>query len=390
MARQRATLAMLAFAVLGFSIGQTAFIPAVAGAARSLDVSTAAAGWVVTASLVSSAVLTPVLGRLGDIFGRRRLFVLILAAVCIGSILSAIATNLPGIVIGRVLYGAGAGLFPVGFGILRDVLAADRRGQAIGFLSALAGLGGGVGPAVGGLLVELGSYTTIFWVGAVVALVPAVVAPFLLRRRSDRRREPVDWRGVLLLAVGLTAPLVAITNSVRWGWLDLRTGGLALGGLAVLEVWTLVRFERRTVSPLLDMRIVLQQRVAFANAASVLVGYASYSGFVLIALLAQVPVGGGLRARARAGGLRPADGSGVHCDGLNGGTERAHPASRTGAHGALNRRGRVCPRARPDRPESREPGGCRDRRGAPPRRRRPCDRQHVEPRHRCSAERPDR
>lgn len=280
---------MLAFAVLGFSIGQTAFIPAVAGLARSLDVSTAAAGWVVTAPLVSSAVLTPVLGRLGDMFGRRRVFVLILASVCLGSILSAVATNLPGILVGRVLYGAGAGLFPVGFGILRDVLPAERRGQAIGFLSALAGLGGGLGPAVGGALVELDSYTAIFWGGAVVALVPAAAAPFLVSRRSDRRQESVDWRGVLLLAAGLTAPLVAITNSVRWGWLDLRTGGLALGGLAVLAYF--VRFERRLVAPLLDMGIVLQRRVAFANTASVLVGYASYSGFMLIALLAQVPSG---------------------------------------------------------------------------------------------------
>jgi MFS family permease len=96
---------------------------------------------------------------------------------------------------------------------------------------------------------------------------------------------------VLVLASGLTAPLLAITNSVTWGWLDVRTLGLALGGVAVLAYF--VRLERRTVSPLLDMRIVLQRRVAFANAASVLVGFASYSGFLLISLLAQVPKGAG-------------------------------------------------------------------------------------------------
>jgi MFS family permease len=289
--RRNATLATLAFAILGFSIGQTAFLPAVAGLSRTLGVSTAAAGWAVTASLVSAAVLTPVLGRLADMFGRRRLFVLSLAAVFLGSVLSAIAPTLPGIIVGRVLYGAGAGLFPICFGIIREVLPTARRGQAIGALSALAALGGGIGPAFGGVLVGLGSYTTIFWFGAIVAVVPVLAAPFLDGRHFQSRAGSVDWRGTLLLAVGITAPLVAITNSVRWGWLDPRTAGFAFGGLGVLALF--VQLERRTASPLLDMQIMFQRRVAVANSVSFLVGFANYSGCLLIPLLAQVPNGAG-------------------------------------------------------------------------------------------------
>jgi MFS family permease len=300
--RQYATLATLAFAVLGFSIGQSSFIPAVGHLARELDVSTAAAGWAVTASLVSAAVLTPVLGRLADMFGRRRVFVLILAAVFLGSVLSAVAPTLPGIIAGRALYGAGAGLFPVCFGIIREVLPTARRGQAIGALSALAALGGGMGPAVGGVLVGLGSYTTIFWVGAILAVIPALATPFLDSRRFQSR-APVDWRGTVLLAVGITAPLIAITNSVRWGWVDARTAGFALGGLALLAIF--VHLERHTASPLLDMGIVLQRRVAIANTVSLLVGFANFAGCLLIPLLAQVPARGGYGL-----GLSPA-GSGL-------------------------------------------------------------------------------
>ena len=300
--RQHATLATLAFAVLGFSVGQSSFIPAVGDLARELDVSTAAAGWAVTASLVSAAVLTPVLGRLADMFGRRRVFVLILAAVFLGSVLSAVAPTLPGIIVGRALYGAGAGLFPVCFGIIREVLPTERRGQAIGGLSALAALGGGMGPAAGGVLVGLGSYTTIFWVGAIVTVIPALATPFLDSRRL-RSGGTVDWRGTVLLAAGITAPLIAITNSVRWGWVDTRTAGFALGGLAALALFVYV--EQRRPSPLLDMAIVLQPRVAIANSVSLLVGFANFAGCLLIPLLAQVPAHAGYGL-----GLSPA-GSGL-------------------------------------------------------------------------------
>jgi MFS family permease len=299
---------MLAFALVGFSIGQTAFIPAVPGLARKLDVSTAAATWAVTASLLSSAVLTPVLGRLGDLFGRRRLFVAILAAVCLGSVISALAWNLPGILLGRIFYGAGAGLFPVGFGIVRDVLPAARRGQAIGVLAALGGLGGGIGPAVGGGLVELGSYSTIFWVGLLVGILPALSAPWLVGRGAEPSGARVDWWGVLLLSAGLTAPLVAITQAVKWGWLDARTCALAAAGVAMLVVFA--RVERRLTSPLLNMGIALQPRVARANSATLLVGFANYAPCALIPLLALVPArtGYGLGLGPAGAGLLMAPG----------------------------------------------------------------------------------
>jgi MFS family permease len=288
--RHHATLATLAFALVGFSIGQTSFIPAVGDLARKLDVSTAAATWAVTASFLSAAVLTPVLGRLADIFGRRRVLVFVLAAVCAGSLVSALAWDLPSIVAGRVLYGAGSGLFPVGFAIVREAVPADRRGQAIGVLGALGGIGGGLGPAIGGGLVQLGSYSTIFWAGAVIGLVPAILTPFVIEaRRHPALDAVVDWRGALLLAAGLAMPLLGITNSVKWGWLDSRSIGLEACGLLVLAFF--VWFERHTAAPLLDMGIALQSRVALANGGTLLLGVANYAPCILVPLLGQAAVG---------------------------------------------------------------------------------------------------
>jgi MFS family permease len=141
-------------------------VPAIGQLAKDLNTSAQNMTWTLTAYLVSAAALTPVLGRLGDMFGKRRMLVISLLVFAAGGALAALGGNPGQVVTGRVLQGAGGGIFPLCFGIVRDEFPAKRRPGAVGPVSAIAGIGGGFGLLMGGLLVDHASYHWIFWSGA--------------------------------------------------------------------------------------------------------------------------------------------------------------------------------------------------------------------------------
>jgi MFS family permease len=300
---QRAILAVLAYATLMFSLGPTSVIPAITPLARSVHTSLTSASWAVTATLLSAAVLTPVIGRLGDVFGMRRMLIVVLTCVIAGNVVAAIGNDIETIVAGRALFGAGAGVFPLSFGIVREAMAPRSRAAAVGVLTAVTALGGGLGPAVGGFVVDNGSFRGIFWCGAAVAL-PAVPAVLLAVPRSPARlTSRVDVGGIVLLTAAITAPLIAISKANQWGWTSPRTAGLV--AVAIVLAVALVRFERHVSPPLIDVGALRRPVVAATNAAALLVGFGMYSALLLIPQIAQVPraSGYGLGMGAAAAGL---------------------------------------------------------------------------------------
>ncbi|WP_242424827.1 MFS transporter, partial [Frankia sp. EI5c] len=281
-----AVLAVLATAAAAFSIAQTAVVPGVGVLTEALHTSPANVAWVFSAYLVAAAILTPVLGRLGDMFGRRRLLVVSLAAFAVGSVLSALAGNIWLLVAARTVQGAGGGIFPLCFGIIGETLPESRRPGAIGLIAAIAGIGAGAGLLAGGLLLDHAGWRWIFWLGA---LMSAAAAAGALRLPGSDVRAPgrVDVRGALLLAVGLTAPLVALTQTSVWGWGSPRTLGLSAAGLVVLGLF--VRFELRVEQPLVDMRVLARPVILATNFATLLVGCCMFGAFVLVPQIAQAP-----------------------------------------------------------------------------------------------------
>ena len=278
---------MLLLAALAYSLAQTAVVPAISDISRDLHVSTGAVAWVLSAYFISSAVLTPIMGRLGDMFGKRRMLVVCLAAYTAGSVVSATGANLSMIVAGRVLQGAGAGIFPLCFGLVRDRGPAHRVPARIGLLSATTGIGGGLGLPLGGMLVDHASYRWIFWTGALLGALCSLGALLLVPESPDRAGGRVDLRGAAVLTVGLVAPLLAISESDRWGWLDPRTLGLVAAGLAVLAGF--LRMEQRIASPLIDVGTFRLLPVVLTNLTTLLVGFSMFGIFVLLPQLAQTP-----------------------------------------------------------------------------------------------------
>src|SRR4051795_2727738 len=164
------SLLILSLAALAFALAQTTLIPALTDLARSLHTDASGVAWTITGYLLAAAVCTPVFGRLGDMFGKRRLLVIALVIFVAGSVVSALATSLGVLVAGRVLQGAGGGIFPLCFGIIRDEFPRERVASSIGLISATFGIGGGVGLILGGVLSDAFSYHLLFWLGAVMAV----------------------------------------------------------------------------------------------------------------------------------------------------------------------------------------------------------------------------
>ncbi|MCH5677599.1 MFS transporter [Streptomyces gilvus] len=284
-------LAILGLAALAFSLAQTSVAPALGDMASSLHTNSQNVTWALSGYLVSAAVLTPVFGRLGDMFGKRRLLVISLVLFALGGAWAALGNSLAVVVAGRVVMGAGGGIFPLCFGIIRDEFPEQRRTGAVGLISATAGIGGGLGLLMGGLLVDHSSYRWIFIAGTVMAVLAAVAAQFLLPESKVRTPGRIDLLGTVLLGAGITAPLVAISQATSWGWTSGRTLGLIAAGLAVLVVFVLV--ERRTAEPLVDMTVLARRPVLMTNVATLLVGFGMFGVFLLVPQLVETPKASG-------------------------------------------------------------------------------------------------
>ena len=167
-------------------------------------------------------------------FGKRRLLVVALGLFAAGSVVSALGTGLEVVVLGRVLQGAGGGIFPLCFGIIRDEFPREKVASSIGLISATFGIGGGAGLVLGGVITDHASYHWIFWLGAITAVLAAIATELFVPESPVRTPGRVDVRGALVLAVGLAAPLLAISRANEWGWLDGRTLGLFAFGVVVL------------------------------------------------------------------------------------------------------------------------------------------------------------
>jgi EmrB/QacA subfamily drug resistance transporter len=281
------TLFILSMSALAFSLAQTMLIPALGELTHQLGTDPSGIAWVLTGYLLAAAVATPLAGRLGDMFGKRRLLVVSLVAFGFGSTVAALGNSLELVVIGRVLQGAGGGIFPLCFGIIRDEFPRERVASSIGLISAIFGIGGGAGLVGGGLIADNLSYHWIFWLGAISAALAAIATELWVPESPERRPGRVDLRGAALLGVGLVMPLLAISRANDWGWGSPRTLVLIAGGLLVLAIWVVV--ERRTDQPLADIPTLIKPPVLLTNIATLFVGFGMFGSFLLIPQLAELP-----------------------------------------------------------------------------------------------------
>jgi EmrB/QacA subfamily drug resistance transporter len=297
------SLLILSTAALAFALAQTTLIPALGVLKTELDTDSSGVAWTLTGYLLAAAVFTPLFGRLGDMFGKRRFLVISLGFFTAGSVVAALGTSLGVVVAGRVLQGVGGGIFPLCFGIIRDEFPRERVGQSIGLISATLGIGAGVGLVVGGLLVDHSSYHDIFWLSAVMSLLAAVAIELWIPESPVRRPGKVDVRGAAVLGVGLVLPMVGIARANVWGWGSARVIGLVVMGVAILAGWVVL--QKRTPEPMADIATLRRPPVLMTNVATVLVGFGMFGSYILIPQLAEAPesTGYGFGLSATAAGV---------------------------------------------------------------------------------------
>jgi EmrB/QacA subfamily drug resistance transporter len=292
------TLGTLAYALLQSVVG-----PVLPTIQRDMHTSQNAVTWVMTAYLLAASVATPILGRVGDMYGKRKILVLTLCLLGLGTLVSALATTITILIIGRVVQGAGGAVLPLSFGIIRDEFPREKVGSAIGIIAALAAVGGGIGTVIAGPIVGLLNYHWLFWAPMVVIFTAAVGAALFIPESPPQEAGKVHWLGALLLAVWLVALLVGVSQGEMWGWMSARVLGLFVVALVAIVLW--VAAEARSREPLVDMRMMRMRPVWATNAVALLFGVGLYSMMAFLPAYLQTPrsAGYGLGASLTVSGL---------------------------------------------------------------------------------------
>ena len=274
---------------MAYALQQTMVVPALPVFQRDLHTTTTWATWVLTVFLLVASVATPILGKLGDQYGKERLLTISLTIFLAGCIGSAAAWNIWSLIAFRAVAGAGAAVFPLSFAIIRDEFPPEKVGVGIGLVSAVFGVGGGFGIVFSGVIVDNFSWRWLFIVGALGVAASVVLAHRFVPESPIKTPSRVDVPGAVLLSVGLIALLLALSEGESWGWTGGRILGLFGAALVVLVVWGLV--ELRVPEPLIDMRVLAQRPVLFTNLTAIISGFAMFGTFVLIPNFVETPRG---------------------------------------------------------------------------------------------------
>jgi EmrB/QacA subfamily drug resistance transporter len=297
------TFALLAAAAISYALLQSLVAPALPDIQHALNTSVSSVSWVLTAYLLSASIATPLIGRMGDMYGKERLLVVVLVLLILATIVSALASTLPVMLVGRVVQGAAGGIFPLAIGIIRDEFPRERVAGAIGMVSALAGVGGGLGIVLAGPIVDHLSYHWLFWL-PLLPLVPATLAIHRFVPESPLRVPGrINWTGAALMAAGLGAVLIAVVEAPVWGWGSAKTWIVLVAGVLLLVAW--VRNETRSRDPLVDMRMMRIRGVWTTNAVALMLGFGMYASFILLPEYVETPTraGYGFGASVTGAGL---------------------------------------------------------------------------------------
>ncbi|OYD70757.1 MFS transporter [Rhodococcus sp. OK302] len=269
------------------ALQQTMVIPLLPDFPKILGVSSDNASWLVTVTLLTSAVATPIVSRLADMFGKRRMMLISMTMIVIGSLIAAVGGTFLTLLIGRALQGFAISMIPVGISIMRDELPKEKVASATALMSATLGIGSALGLPLSGFIFEQFGWEAIFWLSAVVGVLLIVAVAVVIPESSVRTRGKFDFLGAILLSIALTSLLLAISKGARWGWTSEPTILMFGLGFAVLALW--FPYELRVTQPMVDLRTSAKRPVLLTNVASALVGFSMYANNLSTTQQLQMP-----------------------------------------------------------------------------------------------------
>ncbi|MFC5337382.1 MFS transporter [Leucobacter denitrificans] len=288
----RAIVAVLLAMGLCASFLFTLVVPIQARLPELLNASRDDTAWVLTATLLASAVVTPISGRLGDMYGKRRVILALLIVTMCGSLVIALTSNVAIVIAGRALQGAMSGVIPLGIAVMRDVLPASRVDSAIAMMSATLGVGSAVGLPASALITEYADWHALFWVTTLLCAIAFGLVLWIIPVSVLRTEGRFDYLGAIGLAAALICILLAISRGDSWGWLSPTTLITGISGLIIALLWGW--YQLRAAEPLLDLRVAARRPVLLTNLASISLGFALFASNVVYPQVLEQPVSGGV------------------------------------------------------------------------------------------------
>ncbi|MGW0580707.1 MFS transporter [Streptomyces sp. NPDC002920] len=298
-----AVVPVLAFAGIVVAVMQTLLVPVIKDLPQLLGTEPSNATWVLTSTLLSGAVATPIMGRLGDLYGKRRMLIFSLAVMVVGALVSALTSDLLMMIVGRTLQGFAMGAIPLGIGLMRDMLPREKLGSAMALMSSSIGVGGGLALPAAAMVAQHADWHALFYGAAGLGALAIVLTLLVVPESPMRAQGSFDVLGAIGLSAGLVLFLLPITKGSDWGWTSGTTLGLFAASAAVLLLWGVM--ELRLKAPLVDLRTTARPAVLFTNLASIMVGVSFYVVSLVLPQLLQLPTatGYGLGQSMVAAGL---------------------------------------------------------------------------------------
>jgi len=259
--------------------------------------------WVLTAYLISAAVSTPIVGRIGDRVGKERMLVISLCALAAGCLAAVFAPSIGWLIAARVVQGAGGGAVPLCFGIIRDEFPEQKIAGAVGATASLVAVGGGLGVVLAGPILDAFGYTALFWVPFAVTSLAAVAAFVIVPESPVRTPASISVTPAVLLSGWLVAFLVPLSQGSHWGWTSPSV--ISLLGLSAVLCCAWVQVELRSDAPLIDMKMMTTRAVWSCNIVALVLGWTLFSAFAFMPQFAQTARsdGYGFGASVTASGL---------------------------------------------------------------------------------------
>ncbi|HEY8301957.1 MAG TPA: MFS transporter [Jatrophihabitans sp.] len=289
--RARLEVLVVGLAALMVSLSQSLLVPVLPVLPDLLHTSAANVEWLLTSTLLVGAVAVPTFGRLGDMFGKRRLLMIAVGALTLGSLLDAVTDNLALLILGRAIQGASLAGIPLGISLLSSLLPRERVPSAIALISAMLGVGGSLGLPLAGLVAEHADYHVLFWITAVAGAASLAATALVVPEAGNRAGGRVDFVGTAVLSAALVALLLPLAQGNQWGWSSVRTVGLLL--LSAVLLIGFVAYERRVRDPLVDIRATTRRPIVLTNVASILFGFALFASLIGTASYVEAPAASG-------------------------------------------------------------------------------------------------
>lgn len=276
---------------MSFTLNQSLITPVLTPIQHALHTDQSSVAWVMTAYLLSASVLTPIIGRIGDAVGKKKMLIVSMSALAFGSLVAALANNIEVMILARVIQGAGGGAMPLAFGIVRDEFPMKKVPGGIGLIASLAAASTGLGMVIAGPILEVLGFHWLFLLPMIVTSSIAIAAYFVIPPSRVRSETHIAWLPAVLLSAWLVALLLGVSQGPVWGWTSAPVIGLLVLAVVFAGLWASA--ESRVRVPLIDLKLMRMRAVWTTNLVALLIGVGMYAAFAFVPQFTQTPSSAG-------------------------------------------------------------------------------------------------